>query len=189
MLKMSLSAAMPVLLATLMWCQTGFSQGDNSEAGGRPAQRPNEAEKGGARQGGQAGSRGGRAITPDALLGRFDTNKDGKLTKDEIPEQARRLQQMMKEADKNGDGTITKKEITQYISNGGGQGGRPQAGAGQPGGGRPQPGGGGRSGFSANLPKVGQPLPDLTVFDGGGKEFKLSSLKQHYTVLVFGCLT
>ncbi|MBT4864206.1 MAG: EF-hand domain-containing protein [Planctomycetaceae bacterium] len=166
MLKMSLSAAMPVLLATLIWCQPGFSQDENPNAGDRPR------------------SRSRRTITPEALLDRFDTNKDGKLTKDEIPEQAQRLQQMMKDADKDRDGTITKKEITQYLANGGGQGGRPQAGAG-----RPQQRGSGRGGFSANLPKVGRPLPNLTVFDGEGKEFKLSSLKQHYTVLVFGCLT
>ena len=173
MLKQNLSAAVPVLLATMMWCQTGFSQGGGPGAGG---------------------ARGGRSITPEALLSRFDTNKDGKLTKDEIPEQAQRLRQMMKDADKDRDGVITKKEITQYLSNRGGQGGRPQAGGGQPGGGRPgagrpQPGGGGRDGIGANLPKVGQPLPELTVYDAKGNEFKLSSLKQHYTVLVFGCLT
>jgi len=180
MLMKNLSAAVPVLLATMMWCQTGFSQGDDPGAGGRPG-RPG--------QGGQPRGRSGMSITPEALLSRFDTNKDGKLTKDEIPEQAQRLRQMLKDADKDGDGIITKQEITQYLANGGGQGGRPQAGAGRPGGGRPQPGGGGRGGSRANLPKVGEPLPDLTVFDAQGNEFKLSSLKQHYTVLVFGCLT
>jgi cytochrome oxidase Cu insertion factor (SCO1/SenC/PrrC family) len=38
-------------------------------------------------------------------------------------------------------------------------------------------------------PTVGDPLPDLTVYTADGKEFKTSSLRGHYTVLDFGCLT
>ena len=38
-------------------------------------------------------------------------------------------------------------------------------------------------------PKIGDPLPDVTVYDADGKEFRLRSLKGHYSVLVFGCLT
>ena len=38
-------------------------------------------------------------------------------------------------------------------------------------------------------PTIGDPLPDLTVYTADGKEFKTSSLRGHYTVLDFGCLT
>jgi len=45
------------------------------------------------------------------------------------------------------------------------------------------------SGFERSAPDVGDPLPDVSGYDADGKEFKLSSLKGHYSVLVFGCLT
>ena len=61
-----------------------------------------------------------------------------------------------------------------------GPGGRPQSGR------RPE---GRNGGFDESAPKVGDPLPDVTAVDADGNEFKLSSLKGHYTVLVFGCLT
>ena len=32
-------------------------------------------------------------------------------------------------------------------------------------------------------------LPDVTVYDPQGQEVKTSSLRGHYTVLTFGCLT
>jgi len=38
-------------------------------------------------------------------------------------------------------------------------------------------------------PTIGEALPDLTVYSADGKEFKTSSLRGHYTVLAFGCLT
>ncbi len=37
--------------------------------------------------------------------------------------------------------------------------------------------------------KIGEPVPDVTAYDPLGKEFKLRSLRGHYSVLVFGCLT
>jgi cytochrome oxidase Cu insertion factor (SCO1/SenC/PrrC family) len=43
--------------------------------------------------------------------------------------------------------------------------------------------------FVKEKPAVGDPLPDLVVYDSGGKEVKTSSLRGHYTVLTFGCLT
>jgi len=43
--------------------------------------------------------------------------------------------------------------------------------------------------FDSTSPDVGEPLPDVTVFDADGKPFALRRLKDHYTVLVFGCLT
>jgi len=37
--------------------------------------------------------------------------------------------------------------------------------------------------------KAGARLPDVAAYDAAGKEFKLRSLRGHYAVLVFGCLT
>lgn len=45
----------------------------------------------------------------------------------------------------------------------------------------------GRSGF--RVPEVGTLLPGITVFDAQGNEFSTDSLRKHYSVLVFGCLT
>jgi len=43
--------------------------------------------------------------------------------------------------------------------------------------------------FVVARPCAGDPLPEVTVFSPDGKEFKTSSLRGHYTVLTFGCLT
>ena len=44
--------------------------------------------------------------------------------------------------------------------------------------------------FEAAAPAIGEPLPDLAVYDAGGKERRLGELLQgHYTVIVLGCLT
>jgi cytochrome oxidase Cu insertion factor (SCO1/SenC/PrrC family) len=43
--------------------------------------------------------------------------------------------------------------------------------------------------FVKMKPTLGDTIPDLTVYDSAGKEVKTSSLRGHYTVLVFGCLT
>ena len=43
--------------------------------------------------------------------------------------------------------------------------------------------------FERKAPKVGSRVPDVTLFDSKGKPVPLRSLKEHYTVLVFGCLT
>ena len=45
------------------------------------------------------------------------------------------------------------------------------------------------SGFDRKAPKVGERLPNLSMYDEMGEVFKLRSLKENYTVLVFGCLT
>ena len=39
------------------------------------------------------------------------------------------------------------------------------------------------------LPEVGSMLPDVSVFDDDGNAFSTKSLRGHYSVLVFGCLT
>lgn len=43
--------------------------------------------------------------------------------------------------------------------------------------------------FVKEKPAVGDPFPDLVVYDPDGKEVKTASLRGHYTVLTFGCLT
>ncbi|MDP6718241.1 MAG: hypothetical protein QGF59_06295 [Pirellulaceae bacterium] len=43
--------------------------------------------------------------------------------------------------------------------------------------------------FDRAAPQIGDALPDVGGFDEEGNEFKLRSLKGHYTVLTFGCLT
>ena len=43
--------------------------------------------------------------------------------------------------------------------------------------------------FLKARPAVGDPLPDVTVYTPDGKEFSTKSLRGHYSVLTFGCLT
>lgn len=39
------------------------------------------------------------------------------------------------------------------------------------------------------LPAAGTRLPELTIFDDTGNEFSTKVLREHHTVIVFGCLT
>ena len=44
--------------------------------------------------------------------------------------------------------------------------------------------------FEAAAPGIGEPLPDIVVHDRTGQELRLRELvREHYTVLVLGCLT
>ena len=44
--------------------------------------------------------------------------------------------------------------------------------------------------FEATAPAIGEPLPDLVVYDASGHERALDELLHgHYTILVLGCLT
>ena len=44
--------------------------------------------------------------------------------------------------------------------------------------------------FEAAAPAIGEPLPDIVVYDRTGKELRLRELvKERYTVLILGCLT
>lgn len=43
--------------------------------------------------------------------------------------------------------------------------------------------------FINEKPLIGDTLPDLVVYDTNGKEVSTKSLRGHYTVLTFGCLT
>jgi len=44
--------------------------------------------------------------------------------------------------------------------------------------------------FETSAPAIGEPMPNLAVYDASGKELRLRELlRDHYTVLVLGCLT
>ena len=113
------------------------------------------------RSGGRGGPDGGGRGGPDGGGGGFDAsemvnrmmqndkNKDGKLTKDELPSE--RMQGLIDRADKDGDGAASKAELTEMASSqmgsGRGGGGRGGQGGGRGGGGdRGGRGGGGDSG-------------------------------------------
>ncbi len=170
---------------------------------------------------GRAGG-GRRPFDAERMFERFDSNGDGEITPDEIPQRVQRMMQL----DRNGDGVLTREELSQGPP-GGGFGGGPGMAPGDPGARAERmferfdtnsdgtvtkdelPDGMqqfmerfDRNGdgvvsedeisgqlFPGSGPALGQPLPDITVYDAEGKEFKLSSLKGDYSVLVFGCLT
>ena len=73
------------------------------------------------RQGQGRGGRAGRNFDPGRMFERMDTNGDGKITRDELPEQA---PPMFERMDSDGDGAITREEISNFRPGGGrGQGG------------------------------------------------------------------
>jgi hypothetical protein len=43
--------------------------------------------------------------------------------------------------------------------------------------------------FVLQPPAVGEVIPDVKIYDTRGKEVSTSSLRGHYAVLTFGCLT
>ncbi|MFQ5744055.1 MAG: hypothetical protein ACE5HV_10755 [Acidobacteriota bacterium] len=46
------------------------------------------------------------------------------------------------------------------------------------------------SSFERVAPAIGEPMPDLVVYDPDGKALQLRQLLgEHYTVLILGCLT
>ncbi|MFM8582884.1 MAG: hypothetical protein ACKOFW_15495 [Planctomycetaceae bacterium] len=69
---------------------------------------------------------------PAESFARMDANSDGKLTEDEVPEQARRFMDL-KAMDKNKDGSVDKDEFIKAMEEfrkrfqGGGGGGAPGA--------------------------------------------------------------
>ena len=69
---------------------------------------------------------------------------------------------------------------------GGGQG---QRGGGQRGGGGAKPGSPGSSTLERAGLKMGQPVPDITIYDAKGSKFRMADLKGKHSVIVFGCLT
>lgn len=121
---------------------------------------------GGRGQGGRGQGERGQSMNLERMFERFDANGDGKITEDELPEDAPPLIQRL---DRDGDGAVSRDEISRA-----GQGGRT--------------GPGGSSG-AFSFPRVGDPLPDITVVDAQGEPFELAGVKGKPTVLVFGCLT
>jgi hypothetical protein len=90
---------------------TKGATGPGQQPGTSPA--PGFGKAGGAGGGfGKAGAAGaggrGPRMTVDEMFQRDDKNKDGKLTKDEVPE---RVWSRISRADTNGDGAITKDEM------------------------------------------------------------------------------
>ena len=44
--------------------------------------------------------------------------------------------------------------------------------------------------FDRNAPAIGDPMPDVVVYDRDGEELRLRDLlSEHYSVLILGCLT
>ena len=72
---------------------------------------------------------GGRGGSPDERFARLDTNGDGKLTKDEVPEQA---WQFLSQADSDQDDIITMEELAAMPRRQGGPGGGNRRGGGDP---------------------------------------------------------
>jgi collagen type III alpha len=122
---------------------------------------------------GQGGVAPGGAMTTEQIVARYmglDANKDGKLTKDEIPE---RLQSVITRADSDGDEIVTKEELTKMAERqtAGGRGGFGAPGGGPPGFGGGPGGRGGPGGFGPPNP---QSFVDRAMEFDADKDGKLS---------------
>src|SRR5262245_4762599 len=85
------------------------------QAGLTPDETPRQPLAGGPAPGSRPGA---RQPNPQEIFNRFDANKDGKLSKDELPP---RLQENFARLDANGDGTLSQEEFARA----GGPGQRP----------------------------------------------------------------
>ena len=121
----------------------------------------------------------GPAFGPEEVFERLDINRDGRVTRDEVPDQD---QGFIERFDHDGSGVVTPDEIVESVKDAITiQAARDARST--------QRKGGPRANFERPAPKVGEALPEASVYDAEGKEFKLSRLKGSYLVLVFGCLT
>jgi hypothetical protein len=105
--KLWLGSALLVTLAVV-----GLSLAD-TPAGSKDADKKGDtAQQDGGRRGrGGPGGFRGRGLSVDQIVDRimsFDKNKDGKITKDELPE---RLQNLIEKGDTNKDGALDKDEV------------------------------------------------------------------------------
>ncbi|MEO2015932.1 MAG: hypothetical protein ABGZ53_16355 [Fuerstiella sp.] len=117
----------------------GRQGGQGGGRGGFGGGPPGGGQGGGGPPGGGRGGFGGQSFV-DGMLERFDENKDGKLSGDEIPE---RMRDRVAEIDTNKDKAVDKAELEAMARQFGGGGGR---GGGEAGRGRGGDGGGGGGG-------------------------------------------
>jgi len=97
------------LLATLAVVGMTVAAPDDKKEGDSGKSAAPKAGQDGAKA--RRGGRGGRAVTVDQVVERlmtFDKNKDGKITKSELPE---RMQNLIAQGDSNKDATLSKEEI------------------------------------------------------------------------------
>ena len=104
------------LLVTLAVAGMTLADSTDAKAGGKGkgkggAALQQDGGRPGRGRGGPGGGRGRGGLTVDQIVDRimsFDKNKDGKITKDELPE---RLQNLIEKGDTNKDGALDKDEI------------------------------------------------------------------------------
>jgi len=119
----------------------------------------------------------GPAFGPEEMFERLDADRNGRVTRDEVPEE----QGFIERFDHDNSGEVTPDEIVHAVKEAiTRQSARDASTKRQS---------GPRANFERTAPKVGEALPDATGYDAEGREFMLSSLKGSYSVLVFGCLT
>jgi Ca2+-binding EF-hand superfamily protein len=129
----------------------GGSRGTGSRSGGSRGgeERGSEgrvAPSSGPERGFQRGAPGGGAMSAASRLMGFDENKDGKISKEELPE---RMQPLMTRIDRDKDGFLSKEELESM----GGSGGRGPGGAGSRGPGGRAPGDTGGASPQGERPK------------------------------------
>ena len=112
--------------------ERGGPERGGTERGGTGRGPGREVPGGIPERGAERGGPGGQANAASRLMG-FDENKDGKLSKDELPE---RMQPLMARMDRDADGFLSKEELETMGGAGGrgpgGAGGRGPGGAGSP---------------------------------------------------------
>jgi len=157
---------------------TAPPEGEGGEPGmGQPQGGGFAGEQGRPQGGGQQGGFGGKGRPQKGGgLMRFDQNKDGKISKAEVPQ---RMAGFFDRLDKNKDGFLDKNEISSMGGFGGK--GRPQGGGqqggfggkGRPQGGRPQGGFGGKGQPQGGIdPSIGLPLGGGGFGGQGGRPQK-----------------
>ena len=147
-----------------------------------PPMTDNGAKGKGGMQGGMGGFQGGMGgkSRPQGMGGmggfnpmQFDRNKDGKLSKQEVPQQMSRMFDRM---DRNKDGFVTQDELRPQMGGGGNSKGRPQAGGIDPSTGLPIGTGGNRPQGGGMGPGMGSPggVPVRIAQYDSNKDGKLS---------------
>ena len=154
----------------------------DGELSSTPPMTDNGAKGKGGMQGGMGGFQGGMGgkSRPQGMGGmggfnpmQFDRNKDGKLSKQELPQQMSRMFDRM---DRNKDGFVTQDELRPQMGGGGNPMGRPQAGGIDPATGLPIGPGGNRPQSGGMGPGMGSPggVPVRIAQYDSNKDGKLS---------------